>query len=162
MEFNKREKITALSVLAGALVVRFFVIPNYIEITEEYELASLSPAFFPKLAVWVIAGLAVLHLVFTFSRRKSQIHGEDIEEWLSPGEEWKAYISSLVIIGYFFAMKAIGFLISKLIVLVVLFIIQGAKGPLKVAITSISVTAGVYLFFLYVMHVHFPKGLIFE
>jgi len=162
LEYIKREKISTVSVLVGALLVRFYVIPNYIEITEDYDLASLSPAFFPILATWVIAGLAALNIALTFLRGKRRTYGGDGEAWLSPGEERKAYLSALVIIGYFVAMKLVGFLISTILLLAILFLLQGVKGPLKVAITSLSVTAGIYLFFLYVMKVHFPIGLIFE
>ena len=153
-----------MSVLLGALLVRFYIIPNYIEITEEYDLASLSPSFFPILATWVIAGLATLNLVHTFLRGKRRTYGDGDagDRWLSTGEERKAYLSALVIIGYFVAMKLVGFLISTILLLAILFLLQGVKGPIKVAITSLSVTAGVYLFFLYVMKVHFPIGLIFE
>ena len=73
-----------------------------------------------------------------------------------------AHLSALVIIGYFLAMKFAGFLISTVLLLVILFLLQGVKGPLKVAITSLSVTAGIYVFFLYVMKVHFPMGSIFD
>ncbi|MEE9418244.1 MAG: tripartite tricarboxylate transporter TctB family protein [Desulfatiglandaceae bacterium] len=162
MEYRKKERVTALAVLAGALLVLIYVIPNHIDLDQEFELASLSPAFFPKLATWIIVGLAALLFVMAFTKKKGQDGGEDEEEWLSSREEWSAYRSFLVVIGYLFAMKYIGFLISTVMVLAVLLLLQGEKKPLKVVLTSVLVTAGVYLFFLYVMKVHFPEGLIFK
>ena len=50
MEYRKKERVTALAVLAGALLVLIYVIPNHIDLDQEFELAILSPAFFPKLA----------------------------------------------------------------------------------------------------------------
>lgn len=162
MRYQTRERIIDLSVIGGCLLVRFYVVPNYIEITEEYELASLSPAFFPILATWVIAGLAALHLIFGLAMKRGRAQGEEPEEWLTPKEEYKAYACTLVILAYFFAMSYIGFLISTALMLGALFGIQGVRGPVKVIVTSLSVTIGVYLFFLYVMQVHFPLGVIFE
>jgi len=162
LRYQTRERLIDFAILVGCLLVRFWVIPNYIEITEEYELASLSPAFFPVLSTWVIAGLAFLHLALGLIQKRSPIDEAEAEEWLTPREEYKAYACTLVIIAYFFAMKCVGFLISTALMLAALFVIEGVKGPLKVVITSVSVTIGVYLFFLYVMQVHFPVGVIFE
>lgn len=161
MEYLKRERILSLCVLAGAVLVRFLVIPMYVEVTEEYELAGQSPAFFPKLAVWLIAALAVFYFA-SLSRKKSQQHPKAVKEWLSRSEERKVYICALVVVGYYFAIKVAGFLIPTSIMLFVIFLIQGVKRPLKIVIISISVTAGVYLFFFYIMQVQFPEGLIFE
>jgi len=162
LEYYKREKITALSVLAGALLVRFYLIPNYIEVPQKYAFSSLSPAFFPILAIWFIAGLAILYLIHItlLSRGKSRYNGEN--DWISAGEERMAYACSGVIIVYLLVLDYIGFLISTVLVLAVLLVLQGVRKPIKVSLISIGVTLGIYLFFLYVMKIHFPKGIIFE
>ena len=162
MTDTKREIITDISILICALLVLFYIIPTRIELEQEYDLASLSPAFFPIIATWLIAGLTLLHLLFILIRRKSSGVAEEGEAWLSSGEEWKALASCLAIIAYYFLMKFIGFIVSTILVLGFLFFFQGVRKPLKVALISIMVTAGLYLFFLYVMKVHFPKGLLFE
>jgi hypothetical protein len=162
MDAAKREINTDVAVLIGALVVLFYLIPTYIDLEQEYDLASLSPAFFPKIATWLIAGLTSLHLLFIIARRKGSAGPVEGEEWLSSGEQWKALACCLAIIAYFFLMKVIGFLASTILILAFLFLFQGVKKPMKVALTSIMVTAGLYLFFLYVMKVHFPKGVLFE
>ena len=146
---------------AGALVVRFYVIPNYIELPEKYAHASLSPAFFPILAVWLITGLSALYLIHNFllARGGSRYKGG---EWMSRREERLAYLCSLIIIVYIPALHYLGFIISTVLILAVLLVLQGVRKPLKVALISILVTIGVNFFFLYVMKVHFPKGVIFE
>ena len=161
MDDTRREIITDVSVLIGALIVLFYVIPTYIDLEQEYDLASLSPAFFPKIATWLIAGLTSLHLLI-IARRKESLGPVEGEEWLSSSEQWKALACCLAIIAYFFLMKVIGFIASTILILAFLFWFQGVKKPMKVALTSIMVTAGLYLFFLYVMKVHFPKGVLFE
>lgn len=162
MDDTKREIIIDVTVLIGALIVLFYVIPTYIDLEQEYDLASLSPAFFPKIATWLIAGLTALHLLSIIAGRKGSVGPVEGEEWLSSGEQWKALASCLAIIAYFFLMKVIGFIVSTILVLAFLFLFQGVKKPIKVALISIMVTAGLYLFFLYVMKVHFPEGVLFE
>ena len=162
MQYRVRELITAISILVATLVIIFYVIPNNIDLEQEYDLASLSPAFFPNLAAWIIVALACLHIINTLLQKKKTVAAEGEEEWLSPPEEFSAYKSAFVIVLYFFAMKYVGFLISTALVLAALFVLQDIKKPLRVILISILVTAGIFLFFFYVMQVHFPKGALFE
>ena len=160
MEYRKREKITALSILVGALLVQFFVLPNFIDHTEEYDLASLSPDFFPSLAVWLITALAGVYLFYAFyDKKKSAGPGAT---WLSSGEMKKALLCCLIIIVYFIAIKFFGFLAATIPVLFVLFLIQGVKGPVRMVCISLASTIGIYLFFVFVLKVQFPQGILFE
>jgi hypothetical protein len=162
VQHGKRDLITAVSILAAALAIIFYVIPNFIDMEEEFELASLSPAFFPGLASWVIAALAGVLVISALLQKNKSVTDEGNQEWLSRAEELNAYKSALVIVGYAFAMKYIGFLIATALVLSVLLVFQDIKKPLHVALISILVTGGVFLFFYFIMQVHLPKGLIFE
>ena len=162
VKYQTRELISAIVVLAGALLVIFFIIPNFIEMDQEYDLVSMSPDFFPRLAGWIIAILAGLHLFFLMLQRQKTASDDKQEAWLSAVEERSAYKSALVIILYFIAMKYVGFLISTPILLAVLLIFQDERKPLKIILVSVLVTICVFLFFYFVMQVHFPKGLIFE
>ena len=162
MKYSSVEKISALSILAGALLVIFYVIPNFIVLDEEYAFISLSPAFFPTLAAWIIAGLAAGQFLLVLVQEKAVPMKRAGGEWLSREEEINAYKSALVIIVYVIAMKYLGFLISTPLALAALLLLQNIKKPVKVVIVSISVAVCVYLFFLYVMQVHFPKGRFFE
>lgn len=161
MDSIKRDRVVDISIIIWAFILRFYVIPHQIKITEEYTLVSLSQDFFPKITTWLIAGLAMLHLVLTFKKERSHVIEDDVEAWLSPKEEFKVYVSSLLIISYLITMKYIGFIISTIAVLVLLFVMQGVKGPIKLILISTVVTIGVYLLFLYILKVHFPTGLIF-
>jgi hypothetical protein len=162
VQHQTRELITALSTLAGALFVIVYVIPYHIELEQEFEFASLSPAFFPRLAAWIIAGLSALQLAIIVTQRKKRAVADPDKEWLSPKEERSAYKSALVVIAYFFALKYVGFLIATTLLLAALLILQNIKKPLKVILISVPVTLGVFLFFYFIMQVHFPKGVIFE
>jgi putative tricarboxylic transport membrane protein len=162
LEYYKREKIIAFSVLAGGLAVRYYLIPNYIEIPQKYTFASLSPAFFPILTAWFIVGLALLYLIHNILLTRGKSHVEGKSDWISTGEERMAYVCTVVIIIYLLVLGTLGFLISTVLFLAALLVLQGVRKPFKVALISVLVTMGIYLFFLYVMKIHFPKGIIFE
>ena len=162
MEHHIKERFTALTIFIGALLVYFFVVPNYIETTEEYEIASLSPKFFPELALFSIAGLAAMLFGFTFVKKYRSPGPKDADAWLSPGEQWRAVVSALIIAAYLPAMKLVGFLIATPFVLAGLFLVQGVKGLWKSIVIILCVTLGVYALFLYLMNVHFPMGVFFE
>ena len=163
MQHRKRELITAVSIMAATLAIIFYVIPNYIDMEEEFELTSLSPAFFPGLAAWIIAALAgLLAISVLWQPKKRTVSDEDDEEWLSRAEELNAYKSAMVIVVYVLAMKYIGFLIATVLVLAVLLVLQDIKKLLHVVLISILVSGSVFLFFYFVMQVHLPKGVIFE
>lgn len=162
LKYSSVEKISALSILVGALIVIFFIIPNFIVLEEEFAFISLSPAFFPTLAAWIIAGLAAGQFILILVKEKSAPVNRAGEAWLSRDEERNAYKSAMVIIAYVISMKYIGFLISTPVALAALLLLQDIKKPKKIVVVSISVALCVYLFFFYVMQVHFPKGRIFE
>ena len=162
MEYPRREKISALTVIVCGLAVQFLVLPNFIDITEEYDLLSLSPAFFPRLTVWLVTGLGALYLILTFSRHGNKGDKADTEAWLSPAEEGKSLLCILLIIGYFLALRFFGFIIGTILVLAVMLPVQGVRGPVKIGLISILSTLGIHLLFLYVLQVHFPEGIFFE
>ena len=148
--------------MAGALLVIFYIIPNFIVLEEEFAFISLSPAFFPTLAAWIIAGLAAGQFVLILVKEKSSPVKRAGGAWLSREEEKNAYKSALVIIVYVISMEYVGFLVSTPLALAGLLLLQDIKKPVKVVILSISVALFVYVFFLYVMQVHFPRGRFFE
>ncbi|MBW2018227.1 MAG: tripartite tricarboxylate transporter TctB family protein, partial [Deltaproteobacteria bacterium] len=155
-----REIALSLSIFAGALVVRFLIIPNFIEQEESYDLASLSPAFFPELATWIIAGLALLLFFSTLFHRKTT--GQREEERLNRNEVRRVYLVFGIVIVYLLAMKFLGFPITTMALLAGLFVLQGITEIKKIVLTSLLVTFGIYLFFLYIMQVHLPEGLLFK
>ncbi len=160
MKLRNRDIVTSVCIILGALTVQFSVLPYFIEMEESYDLSSLSPAFFPKLATWAVTALGALLLCSTFLQRKKTNERE--KEQLNKRELRRVYLAFTLVVGYLFAMKLMGFLVSTVILLGALFLLQGIKKPAKIAAASLIVTFGVYLLFLYVMQVHFPKGLLFE
>ena len=162
MEYTKRERLSAISIILCGLAVQFFVLPNFIDTTEEYELVSLSPSFFPSLTVWLITGLGGLYLIQTLSKHINKGDMADAETWLCRAEERKSLLSILLIIAYFVTLKLFGFIIATILVLSVMLPLQGVRGPVKIGLISILTTVGIHVLFLYLLQVHFPQGILFE
>ena len=161
-----RELIIAAAVLAWSLIIQFVLIPSQVEQAAEYDLASLSPAFFPKLANLFIGGLAFLlllghlrHVVTGFGT--GRFMAADDEESLSVGEELQVAAVIGVSIVYYLVLDYLGFWITNTAGVSILLMIQDRSRVLRQIAIAAATTVGVYLFFHYVMKVHFPIGKIF-
>ena len=157
MSENKREWIIALVPLVFSLLTIFYLIPTQIELTEEYARRSLSPAFYPELSAWIIAFLSVLLILKRF-RQPSQ--GVDEEgPGMRPKEEVRVGIAFFIALFFAFCFTYVGFLLATFLTLILFFILQGFRNPLRLFCFSAATTVVVYLFFRYGMKVHFPPGL---
>ena len=158
-----RELIIAGAVLIFSLIVQFVLIPSQIEQAAEYDLASLSPAFFPELATLFIGGLAVLLLLshlrhFVTDTSKAS----DDEESLSLGEELQVAGVIGVSIVYYLVLDYLGFWITNTAGVSILLIIQDRSRVWRQIAIAAATTVCIYLFFYFVMKVHFPIGKIFS
>jgi hypothetical protein len=157
-----RELIVAGVVLLFSLVVLFVVIPSQIEQAVAYDLASLSPAFFPKLAVFIIAGLSVL-LILGHLRRYAAGRPavENDAQFLSKEEELRVVAVIAVSIVYYLVLDYFGFFLTNTAGVAVLLWIQDRSRIWWQVFIGAATTGLIYLFFYFVMRVHFPIGKIF-
>lgn len=162
MQPLNKERIIAASVLISVLIVLFYIIPTYIETSEEYHATGLSPAFFPNIATIFIGALAVLFLSLTFIKRWAHFFNSEGESWLSPTEEMKAGLSCAIIVGYLLALKYVGYLIATPPVILGLFFLQGERNIVKSIIITLVVTIGIYFLFQNLLNVQFPQGKLFK
>ncbi|MFH1487435.1 MAG: tripartite tricarboxylate transporter TctB family protein [Pseudomonadota bacterium] len=157
MTSHIREWIIALIPLSFSLLTIFYLIPNQIELTDEYARRSLSPAFYPELSAWIIALLSVLLIIKRFRRPVQR--AEEEGAGLSRGEEVRVGIAFVIALFFAFCFAYIGFLPATFFTLILFFILQEIKKPFKLFCLSAAATVGVYLFFRYGMKVHFPPGI---
>lgn len=157
MKEKHKDIFSALTILAFVSFAYFYLVPNYIEEMKGHSLMCLSPAFFPILAIALMALLSALLLA------KSLIIAKEPEEepWLTREEELQVYISFCAATFYIFMLKYFGFLIATPTVLAILFFSQGIRNPLKISIISLIVTGSVFLFFEKIMRVVLPQGKLF-
>lgn len=158
MKERHKDILSAVLLLAFASFAHLYVVPNYIEEMEDHALMCLSPAFFPLLAIAIIALLSALLLA------KTLFMAREVEEepWLSREEELQVYIAFCAATFFIFMLKYFGFLISTPVLLAILFFAQGIRNPLKIGVISLVVTASVYLFFEKIMKVVLPQGNLFQ
>jgi putative tricarboxylic transport membrane protein len=157
MSENKKEWIIALIPMGFSLLTIFYLIPTQIELTEEYVRRSLSPAFYPELSAWIIALLSILLIIKRF--RRPQQTADEEGPGLSRREELRVGLSFVIALFFAFCFKYIGFLPATFFTLILFFILQKIKNPLKLFCLSAAATVAVYLFFRYGMKVHFPPGI---
>ena len=155
MKRELREWVVAFAILAFGLFTIFYLIPCQIELAEEYELKSLSPAFFPELAAWIITGLSVL-LIISLYRSLGHVQ-EDTSE-MTMREEFRVITAIMIAVLYVFAFKYVGFIPASCLGLAALFFLQGKRRPFRLAILSVGTAVIVYLIFYYGMRVRFPEG----
>ena len=157
MSIKIKEFIIALVPLVFSLVTLFYFIPTQIELTEEYGRRSLSPAFYPELASWIVAFLSLLLIVRNLRKPPQSIDIEGTS--LDFNEELRVGVSFFIALFFAICFTYIGFLLATFLTLILFFILQGIKGVLRLLCLSGGATLFVYLFFHYIMKVHFPSGL---
>lgn len=158
-----KELIIAICVLAFSGITLFIVIPDQIYQRTEPALIARSPAFFPKLAAWIILVLSVLLIISHIQRiRKGLPSIHENEETLSNLEHLRVAGAIVISIAYYILVKYLGFWIANTACVAALFILQDRSRIVRSLVLAFVVTVIVYLFFHHIMRVHFPVGEFFR
>jgi uncharacterized membrane protein YozB (DUF420 family) len=164
---EKTKEITiSASIMLLGLVTLFYLIPAQVDVSEDFEVKSLSPAFFPELAAILIVLLSGILIVTWFVHRKDRAENEGLRESsgseMTAGEEMRVVGAFIIAALYYLGFKYLGFLISTVICLAGMFLLQGGKRGFHIAALSVTVALGLFAFFHYVMKVYFPVGILFR
>jgi hypothetical protein len=165
MNKNRQDIMLAIAVMIFGLIILFFLIPTQVEMAEEYDVKSLSPAFFPELAAGLLVFLSVLLLFSQLLNRKRlapiepEQSGCDTEEAFTRSDEIRVWLCFVISVAYYYGFKCIGFIPATILVLSGLFWVQGVRPARRLLIMSVVTTLLVYAFFRYVMKVYFPEAL---
>jgi hypothetical protein len=151
-----REWIIAIAIFTFSLFTILYLIPSQIEVTEEYDLKSLSPVFFPEVSAYLIALLSILLMVSLFRSGKRPM--EEIP-YMTRADELRVIAAIGIAAAYVLAFKYMGFIPASILGLGALFWLQGKRQPLRLILLSAGTTLVVYFIFYYVMKVRFPEGL---
>ena len=157
-----REMIIAGVVVVFSLVVQFILIPSQIEQTVEYELASLSPAFFRKRHYDHRRACHLLLLNHLWHLVKGSPTEPVDDEPLTLAEELRIAAVMVVSIIYYFVLDYLGFWITNTVGVTILLMIQDRGRIWRQITIAAATTVCIYLFFFFVMKVHFPLGKIFK
>lgn len=127
------------------LGIFIYALVNHYSLNTEWK---LSPYLFPVLTAIFIMVLAVSLFRESVLLNKTEDKGHT---------EWKTIIKYiLACLVYYFVMPHLGFLISNIIFLAVLFIFLGERCWWKIALLSIITTVIVYVVFHVFLHVMLP------
>ena len=114
------------------------------------------PEFFPRF-VAVLSMFCSVLLIINACRGKALDKKESVT---SQDLLWVLYIC-LLTIGYVFLIRYLGFFVSSAIYLVCFLIMVKERRPVLIATTGLLVPLMVFLFFVKIMGISLPEGLLF-
>jgi hypothetical protein len=119
---------------------------------------GLSPAVFPKLAVFLIAGFSVVLVVFALRSKDVAFKDRRFLEW---GARARIIVTFGVLIAYVFLIDIFGYLVVTPPALAFLMWYFGERNWLLILPLAILITAGLFAFFRYLMYIILPEGIFF-
>lgn len=114
------------------------------------------PDFFPKALAIILVGLSILLFVNTILSKDNAKTG------LFDKNAIRAYITIVAVLVYVVLMNILGFIIVNFVFLFGSIRYYGLKNYLKIALTSVVGTAGIYCVFKILLAVPLPTGIIFS
>ncbi|MDD7202219.1 MAG: tripartite tricarboxylate transporter TctB family protein [Sphaerochaetaceae bacterium] len=113
---------------------------------------KLSPYLFPLL---VSLFLLILSFCLFAEGVRSDQKGASCRPF--PKTEWRNVLATLAFcLAYYFAMPHIGFILSTIVFLVLLFLLLGERRPLVVGTLSVATSVVIYYLFHVLLHVMLP------
>ncbi|MGD2268844.1 MAG: tripartite tricarboxylate transporter TctB family protein [Desulfobacterales bacterium] len=157
-------RLTSDAIIGGVLLVFcvtvYLMIPTQVPALRRYDASmGLSPAVFPKLAVFFIAGFSLILVLFgqRFSNGESEDHR---------ALRWEAGVRRIItfgiLIAYVFLIDIFGYLIITPLTLAFLMWYFGEKRWLLILTLAILITVGLFAFFRYFMYIILPEGIFFS
>jgi hypothetical protein len=150
-------------IIGGVLLifclVVYLIIPIQVPELRRYDASmGLSPAVFPKLAVFLIAGFSVVLVVFALRSKDVAFKDRRFLEW---GARARIIVTFGVLIAYVFLIDIFGYLVVTPLALAFLMWYFGERNWLLILPLAILITAGLFAFFRYIMYIILPEGIFF-
>ena len=144
-------------VLLVFCVVVYLIIPIEIQELMRYDASmGLSPAVFPKLSVFLIAGFSAV-LIFSALRPKDVAPRED-RRALGMGSRARVITTFIIILAYVYLIGIVGYLVITPLALIILMWYFGERRWLLILSVAILATTGLFCFFRYIMYIILPEG----
>ncbi len=146
-----------LLIFCGAV---YLIIPTQIQELRRYDASmGLSPAVFPKLAVFLIAGLSLILVLFGLRFRNGEPQDHRALKWEAAV---RRIITFGILIAYVFLIDLFGYLVITPLTLAFLMWFFGEKRWLLILTIAILITVGLFAFFRYFMYIILPEGIFFS
>ncbi len=142
-------------------VVVYIIIPFEIQELMRYDASTgLSPAVFPRLSVFFIAGFsAVLILSSLQLKDPAQVEGGQVRK---TGGRSRVIIMFVILLAYVYLIEILGYLVITPPALVLLMWHFGERRWLLIISSAILTTTVLFLFFRYIMFIILPEGIFFS
>ncbi len=139
-------------------VVVYLIIPIEIKALMRYDASmGLSPAVFPKLSVFLIAGFSMI-LIFSSLRSKAGAPKED-RPAQKMGMRTRVVTAFIILVVYVYLLGILGYLVITPLALGSLMWYFGERRWLLILTAMILTTTGLFCFFRYVMYIILPEGI---
>lgn len=145
-------------VLLVLCVVVYLIIPIEIQELMRYDASTgLSPAVFPKLSVFLIAGFSGVLILYGL-RSKGVAPGEDRRS-LRMENRARVITTFIIILAYVYLIGILGYLVITPLALALLMWYFGERRWLLILSLAILTTTGLFCFFRYIMYIILPEGI---
>lgn len=142
-------------------VVVYLIIPAEIEELRRYDASTgLSPAVFPKLSVFLIAGLSAI-IILSSLRSKDAAPRED-RPALKTGTRARVITTFIILMAYVYLIGTVGYLVITPLALGLLMWYFGERRWPIILSLVILTTTGLFYFFRYIMYIILPEGIFFS
>lgn len=158
MSSNKENRIIALFLMLFCIFTYFYIIPRYIMVWGKQTTPTLSPTFFPKFCVILIAILAFFLLIISGRKTKE----ERKKPMLGKKEKIRIILTMLAVFAYIYLIGLIGYWIMTPIFLGTIMIFFGVRDWRTVAFVTLLSVVGIYIFFQKFLKILLPLGSFFE
>jgi hypothetical protein len=157
-------RLSANVVIGGVLfvfcVVVYLIIPSQVPELMRYDASmGLSPAVFPKLAVILIAAFSIGLLLSGL--RSQNIAPEEKRRNLYTGTAVRVITTFIILVAYVYLIDIFGYLVMTPLALALLMWYFGQKNWFLILSLAILTTAGLYVFFRYIMYIILPESIFF-
>ena len=142
-------------------VAVYFIIPLQIQELIRYDASTgLSPAVFPKISVFLIAGLSAV-LILSGLRSKDLAPRDD-RRVRKKGTRTRVITSFIIILAYVYLLDILGYFVSTPLALSLLMWYFGERRWILILSLVILTTIGLFCFFRYLMYIILPEGIFFS
>jgi len=123
---------------------------------------KIGPSFFPQMLAGLLLVLSLLLMMSSLSHVKPEEKTEAVEPFRLSFDNGivRAVLTVAGVIVFCLVLQPVGFIITSLVFLVLMMALLGMRRPLLMGISSVLVTAGVYLVFEKLLALTLPAGIL--